>query len=100
MSAVVDLAAVPGVHASIKVVRAKQEQLVIGDLVQCAGWSCPDQSGFPIAAVVDSFGSILDTFCSDCLPGGAGWWARSLAGRVSVLLPFDELAEQPIEVAS
>lgn len=83
------LPAVAGVHASIPVRVATQEQLVVGDLLECEGWSCehaPDQA---VARVVDGDGLKLNDACAACLPMVAGWWARSRMGVVAVWTPWD-----------
>jgi hypothetical protein len=87
-------------HPSIPVVRATQDQLVIGDLLECEGWTCEAGPDYATCRVVDARSGLkLGDFCAACLPGGAGWWARSRPAVV-VLTPFDAEDAQPVQVAS
>lgn len=92
--------AVPGVHPAIPEVRARGEQLLVADLLECNGWACVGEQ-YAVAVVIDRTAQQLaalppdqqvrgwlDAFCADCLPMGAGWWARSKRW-VTVLWPAD-----------
>lgn len=95
------IAAVSGVHPSIPVRRATQEELISGDLLECEYRPTCVDAADAVARVVDVRTDVaLGDFCAGCLPLGAGFWAAARPYGVTVLWPFDGTYPTELSVAS